>query len=278
MTAVYHADLTTALDVVLQAPIATLIVDPPYSDRVHRMASSNNSQGDCRPRKRDLGFASLTPELRLALAAVAGHATRWSLVFSDLESGHVWRDALAGLDYVRSVPWVRWSQPQLTGDRPPSGAELVTIHHARGPKHWSGPGSLTAFESREPSPAGVFDARSLRGRDKYSAEKPLDLMLSQVSWFSDPDELVCDPCCGAGTTGQACRILGRPYLLLDSSAEACDIARARLEAPLSDRDRERTRRWVESQRAWLGTPPDTEGGRARYARAKADTDRAECWI
>ena len=101
-------------------------------------------------------------------------------------------------------------------------------------------------------------------------------MLSLVSWFSDAGETVLDPCCGSGTTGLAARLLERDALIFDSKAEAIALARDRVSAGLSPRDRERCERWVEYQRAWLeGDSPDTAAGRARYARARQDTARIE---
>jgi len=271
----YCADLIASLSILQGLPIASLITDPPYAPRVHENAVSNNNaaQGPG-THSRDLGFGPLTPALREAITLTASIATRWSVVFSDIESGHEWRASMSAIDYVRSVPWVRWSQPQKSGDRPPSGAELVTIHHAKGRKRWNGPGSLVAFESEALSEAGVLRAKSLRGAEKYSCEKPLDLMLALVSWFSDAGELVCDPCCGVGTTGLACAMLGRECVQLDTSADAVAVAEARIAAPLSARDAERAGRWVEYQRAWLGGVwPESAGGRARYERAQADMDR-----
>ena len=56
-----------------------------------------------------------------------------------------------------------------------------------------------------------YTAKSLRGRDKYSCEKPLDLMLALVSDYSDPGETVFDPCagtpctnCGPDTASRVC--------------------------------------------------------------------------
>ena len=263
---VLHADARAIADQICAARFAAMITDPPYADRVHSRAISNGMVG-AGPHARDLGFAPIDDGLRSAIGAIAGSVTRWSAVFSDLESSHLWRAAVepAGAEYIRTVPWVRWSQPQITGDRPPSGAELVCLWHAPRRKHWSGPGSLTAF-----------DTRSLRGADKYSCEKPLDLMLSLVSWFSDEGESIVDPCAGSGTTGLAARLLERDAVLLEHDADAAALAQRRIAAPLSDRDRERCARWVEYQRAWLsGDVPDTEAGAARYARALADTVRVE---
>lgn len=259
---IHNADVRTCLDAITAARFAACITDPPYCAAVHDRATS---VGYGAPVKRDLGFACLDEHTRIAIARVAASCARWTAVFSDVETSHKWSDALVaeGLERIRVVPWLRWSQPQLSGDRPPSGCELITLAHPKGRKHWSGPGSLTGF-----------DTRSLRGREKYSCEKPLDLMLSLVSWFSDAGESIVDPCCGSGTTGLAARLLERDALLLDLDADACSIARSRVGGALTDRDRERCERWVEYQAHWLeGEVPDSEAGAARYARAMADTKR-----
>jgi len=271
------ANLVEVLPTVLSVPVDVALFDPPYAPRVHaRAVSNNNAAQGPGIHKRDLGFAPLSPELLNAVAACFGHAKRWSAVFSDLESGHVWRDAVSGPGFVRTVPWVRWSQPQKSGDRPPSGAELITIWHPKGAKHWNGRGDLTAFETEALVPDAVLRAKSLRGADKYSCEKPLDLMLSLVSWFSDPGELVLDGTCGVGTTGQACRLLDRDALLIDLDEAAVAEAERRCAAPLSARDKERAARWVAEQEAW--PKPSSPAGEARAARAAEDTARVRAWL
>jgi DNA modification methylase len=42
---------------------------------------------------------------------------------------------------------------------------------------------------------------------------------------------VVDPCVGSGTTALAARAEGRRYIVGDSSAEYCEVARKRLDAP-----------------------------------------------
>ena len=239
-----------------------MIVDPPYSERVHANPVSNGT-GGMGVRKREFGFESCDFHLRRAIARLAGDARRWSLVFSDIESCGAWREALENeeLEHVRHVPWVRWSQPQLSGDRPPSGCEMVTIAHPRGKKRWSGPGNLTAF-----------DACCLRGKNKHPAEKPLDLMLSLVSWFSEQGETVLDPCCGAGTTGLACQLLDRNAVLFDNQLRWVEHTSLRLKLELSARGRERCQRWLAAQ-SWVDSyEPITKAGKARYERARADIE------
>jgi site-specific DNA-methyltransferase (adenine-specific) len=232
-----------------------LITDPPYSARVHENAASMGTAG-AGPHARDFGFASLSPQLQEAIAGMAAKVNRWSIVFSDLEGNYAWRarTEFRGAEYVREVPWIRWSQPQLSGDRPCSGAEAVLHFHAQsvGPKggrapiakRWNGPGSLTHYARR-----------ALRGADKHPTEKPLDLLLDLVSWFSDPGELVLDPCAGRATTALACRLLGRDCVALELDARWAELGAARATAPPSDRDRKRAAEWVESTLAEASEVP-----------------------
>jgi site-specific DNA-methyltransferase (adenine-specific) len=250
------------------------IVDPPYSPKVHKKATSCGMGGFGKPglmgvRKRDLGFGHLTPALMLRIAWYASRVRRWSVVFTDIESVSTWIAAmrLHGVEYVRTVPWVRWSQPQLSGDRPPTGAEAICIFHAPranqggGKMRWNGPGGRVAYRSEDASTEDVaraeYLAKSLRGKDKYSCEKPLDLMLALVSDYSEPGETVFDPCAGMGTTLLAARLLGREAFGLELTAavaEAADL-RAMPSTGLSERDEERACRWILETREEASSVP-----------------------
>lgn len=214
------------------------ITDFPYSPHVHENAASVGVVGGgMGAHARDLGFGALTPELRAQGAIAAACVKRWSVVFSDWQGGNAWdADAsCAGAECIRWVPWIRWSQPQLSGDRPCTGSEAVLLYHAPGRKRWNGPGSLTHYERR-----------CLRGRDKHPTEKPIDLLLDLVSAFSDPGEMVVDLCAGAGTTALACRLLGRGCYGWEIDARWAATAAARVLAPLTDRDRGRAEEWCVS--------------------------------
>ena len=86
----------------------------------------------------------------------------------------------------------------------------------KGKKSWNGPGNLTHFAHT-----------CMRGSGKHKAQKPLDLMLTLVEYFSEglvdhcedgrksldaPGELIVDPCMGSGTTGMAAAALGRNFI------------------------------------------------------------------
>lgn len=264
MIHVIHADFKTL-------PLDTfdgfdhMISDAPYSGHTHSHATStgNNGRG---PVDRDFGFAPLKTEDRRAALLIAKRLPRWAILFSDFakgadqypdldevtasaEAGHylidgdaAWRVEAVhlGLEYVRLVPWIRWSQPQITGDRPCSGAEAVLHFHGKDgrkprKKHWNGPGGLTHYARK-----------SLRGDDKHPTEKPLDLMLDLVCFFTDPGEAILDLFAGRCTTGLAARLLGRDCLCVEQIAQWAELGALRCEGPLTDRDRDAAREWAES--------------------------------
>src|SRR5262249_9744370 len=126
-----------------------------------------------------------------------------------------------------------------------------------------------------------LDACCLRGDGKHKAEKPLDLMLDLVSYFTDPGEFVIDPFGGSGTTALACALLDRGCVLLEGcpanagdelrvhTAYWAEFARRRLVGELSPRDLERVSRWLGPRRPNAGRPGDTETGPTGIVRARA---------
>lgn len=237
-----------------------MITDPPYSAEVHSRAVSVRS-GATRPR--EFGFDHLSTDLRAWVAQAAAQVKRWSVIYSDIEStGSLRMDAVAaGATYIRTLAWIRWSMPQLSGDRPPSGREDLLIFHRAaveaglesgadpvtdllllygsktGRKAWNGPGNLTHLQHK-----------CLRGSGKHKAEKPLDQALDLVEWFTDPGETVFDPFAGSGSIGLACRLLERNYVGFEMDPRWAQAASERIANPkLSERDTERLARWTASR-------------------------------
>lgn len=269
--------------------------DPPYSAHVHNAMTSCAQDGDRKGvRHRDAGFAHLSMSLADYLRSAATAMPGWSVVYTDLETIGDWCAALrrrkpketvdGGPDgrYVRAVivdgydggvltsdsaddgvhgvlPWIRWSSPQQSGDRPPQGAEALVLAHGPGKMTWRGPGNLTHLNHK-----------ALRGDDKHPTEKPLDQALDLISWFTDPGDLVYDPTCGSGTFGVACVLLGRHYVGCnwggdDDAAAAkhwAEFAAKRIDAAqrgtLSPRDAERLRRWLSSVLERTGFDPSND--------------------
>ena len=63
----------------------------------------------------------------------------------------------------------------------------------------------------------------------YPNQKPVEIIAPFVLAHTSPGDLVADPFCGSGTTGVVAASLGRRYWCGDSSPNAVDIARERIE-------------------------------------------------
>jgi hypothetical protein len=277
---IIHDDCTNPDLLNSYAECDVMIADFPYSPHVHENAMSSHTLASGGPKARDLGFAALTPELREFGCLVASLMARWTVVFSDLQGAHLWdRDMdRAGLECIRWLPWVRWSQPQQSGDRPPSGAEAVCAYHvqtigARGgrkpiSKHWNGSGGLIALEER-----------SLRGADKHPTQKPLDVMLTLVSAFSDPGETVLDLVAGYATTEVAAILLGRQCVSVERDAAWAERGAARVEDAtkglLDKRDADRAAEWCAKWEAEARSVPEPRGDAKQRASMLRTWQRAQ---
>lgn len=240
MTPYYSDDLVTLwhgkCEAVLPtlAPVDVVITDPPYSAHVHKSVRSAKMHANDRGgrygadtrRTVDLGFAHLDDALRDACATqFARLARRWTLVFSDVESDYLWRDALtaAGMEYVRTGAWIKIGcTPQFSGDRPASGFEPITITHPPGKKRWNGGGGHAIW-----SVPIVLD-RGRSGSRLHTAQKPHQLMDSLVALFSDEGETVLDAFAGSGTTLLSAKRLGRRSIGIEQNERYCEIAARRL--------------------------------------------------
>lgn len=74
------------------------------------------------------------------------------------------------------------------------------------------------------------DINLARGAEStgYPTQKPVKLLERLVYVSTDPGDLVVDPGCGSGSTLVAAHKLGRRWIGIDSSENACKIAMARL--------------------------------------------------
>lgn len=252
------------LDADLVATFDTMLVDPPYSEHVHKSCVSKGPGADVVAR--DLGFVHLSERLRDTIAKFSGLVKRWSVVYSDVESAMIWRKACEnrGAKYIRPIPWIRWSMPQLSGDRPTTGCEMLTCYWGsqKGKKGWNGPGNLIAYrhedDEADAPPLDALDHKCLRGSDKHRTEKPLDQALDLVEFFSNPGDTVFDPCSGSGAVALACAILDRDFV-------GCEI-----DADWVDRSNDRVQLWQDEHKL-SARDADRFG---RYTAAKALRDKA----
>jgi tRNA G10 N-methylase Trm11 len=200
-----------------------VICDPPYSAHTHAnvMGGNDGPNGEYFE-GRPVSFPPLSEEERRAVAGHIGRLVRrWVVVFSDHEETHLWRSALegAGLEHIRTGIWLKLAAPpQFTGDRPANGYESIVIAHPKGRKRWNGGGRHATW---------TFDLHRGHHRD-HDTQKPVPLMEALVRDFTDPGDLVVDPFAGSGTTGVACRRLGRRFLGFERDAKYAAIAEKRI--------------------------------------------------
>ena len=68
------------------------------------------------------------------------------------------------------------------------------------------------------------------GKNHHPTVKPIKLMSYLVTLGSRPNETVLDPFMGSGTTGVACKMLGRKFIGVEMEEEYMKIAEARINA------------------------------------------------
>jgi DNA modification methylase len=215
--------------------IDVCITDPPYSKEVHsrsirRTYLPDTKDQPCRRmRKFEFGFDPITPEEQRLFAAEAKRLVkRWTLVFSDTETAHSWRTELtgAGLDFVRYGFWVKdRAMPQITGDRPGSRVEQITIVHPKGRKRWNGGGLGNVWQ--HPVVANCSGHRSDR---VHEAQKPETLLVELTELFTEPNDIELDCYGGSGTHGAMALRLGRRCILIEKNEKHAEMCRDRLAA------------------------------------------------
>jgi DNA modification methylase len=199
-----------------------VITDPPYSQRVHAGKGSERRKDGGKVEA--LAFGHLTHAVRIRLAhEFVRVAKRWIVVFCDEESVLLWKVALerAGADWAVKGTWVKeGAMPRMDGSRPAYGTEAICIAHApreRGRTRWNGGGKVATYFAPIQEP----------GRE-HPTQKPLGLMEALVRDFTDEGDLVLDPFAGSGTTGVACRRLGRRFLGWERDPKYAAIAEKRI--------------------------------------------------
>jgi site-specific DNA-methyltransferase (adenine-specific) len=211
-----------------------IITDLPYSEHVHSKSLAGGKgdltrDGYMAPycRVAEFGFEPITQEQRIRCGELfASVAARWVLVFSDIESCHLWRQSLvdAGFDYCRTGVWCKLNAtPQFTGDGPAAAVKTITIVHPKGRKEWNGGGRHASWTY------GIEINRGGNVPRLHTTQKPLPLMSALVSDFTDEGDVVLDPFMGSGTTGLACVRLGRKFIGIEIEPKYFSVACKRID-------------------------------------------------
>lgn len=228
--------------------VDVILTDPPYSKHVHE----NMSSGTAMKKFVDGGGGGGIPRVELPFSGLDSYgfcgdlvriAKRWAVAFCAVEDFGLYRGVVGADQWVRGGIWYKPnSMGQLTGDRPAAAYEGLAIMHRKVKKRWNGRGSyaLWSAESEEfPSEEAIFAMNGTRGeKERHPNQKPLLLCLELVAKFSNRGETVFDPFCGSGRIGEACVLLGRNYIGLDSDPKwvATSLERLAAVAPASITD------------------------------------------
>jgi site-specific DNA-methyltransferase (adenine-specific) len=145
----------------------------------------------------------------------------WACIMTDHELARAWEAEIKALDWYcfAPVPCIgKGSRVRLAGD---------------GPSCWSV--QLVVARRRQRGGAGSWKKGTKPGWYDHPKEKmpivggkPLSLMRAVVDDYTDPGDLVWDPCAGGGTTARACEDLGRRWVAGDIDEATARLALDRI--------------------------------------------------
>ena len=200
--------------------VAHIITDPPYSERTHAGHDAGARSSKDGGNRSDLGDGALTVEAVNQLAdTFTAACDGWLVWMTDHTLAPSIGAALErnGRYVFAPVPYHHPGRSvRLSGDGPSSWTDWLVVARTAAQHRW---GTLRGGYVAGP---GWDDKQRMGG-------KPTRLMQLVVSDYSRPDELVCDPFMGAGTTGVACTKEGRDFVGIEIDPAAFDIACKRIE-------------------------------------------------
>jgi site-specific DNA-methyltransferase (adenine-specific) len=230
---VHRCEALEGLRLLPEGSLDAVVTDPPYSNggqfRGDRTDAASNkyvqsgSHDTCRDEfsgdNRDQRSFMVWASAWMLEALKACRSGSVLLVFSD------WRQLPTMTDAVQCGGWVwrnvvTWWKPGIRMQRGRFSASAEYIVYAT--SGIPAPG--------EASPQNVLPHAPVPGEEKkHIAEKPVSLMLELLG-VTPPGALILDPFAGSGTTGVACRHLGRRFLGFDLDARWCELANDRIAA------------------------------------------------
>lgn len=210
--------------------VDAVVTDPPYEAVMQnkwgvlsRNAPSSHVQHE------ELGFDAIDHMRDDIANAVKEACTGWALFFCMAEGVRAWRDSIeaSGAKYKRAMVWVKPdAMPQFNGQGPSTGHEMiVSAWYGEGHSKWNGGGKPGTF---------IF-TKNTQGAE-HPTQKPLPLMSELISLFTFPNDLVCDPFLGSGTTGIASVKLGRRFVGIEQNEKWFDLSCRRVSDALSRPD------------------------------------------
>lgn len=170
----------------------------------------------------DLGFASINATRGEIASLVVWASNGWLVLFSLAEGVRAWRDPIqaSGAKWDTALAWIKPdASPRFNGQGAARGFECaVTAWCGTGYRKWNGGGKR-----------GIYTHCVNQGRQgEHPTEKPLSLMAELVADFTQPNETICDPFMGSGTTGVAAVKAGRCFIGIEDNPKWFDLACRRI--------------------------------------------------
>jgi len=82
----------------------------------------------------------------------------------------------------------------------------------------------------EDEPMSMFESTKVFiGKRNHQTEKPLDILEFFLKYYTDEDDVVCDPTMGSGSTGVACKKLKRKFIGFELDPKIFEVAKKRIE-------------------------------------------------
>ena len=177
-------------------------------------------------------------EVIAAAAQVSQHIFVWG--FPEIVAHQVARIP-PGFKLVAWLTWYYKNCPSvIRGWRSAQNAclHLSTEDAKTYPEHFLNADQLERWKSGKmrfvPGPPTVLEVPlnvGFVGKDEqtgHPAQKPLSVIKPLILMTTKPDDLVLDPMCGSGTTGEACLQLNRRAILCDESEQWVGVTRGRI--------------------------------------------------
>ena len=241
----YHADCRDVLPLLEPGSVDLVLTDPPYgATNIHWdkcgitewIVSSSYLATDAVV----LSFANWKFAQQLCEVAPAALPFRYELVWVKNMSTRPLdanRRPLANHEFVLVFGGARYNVIKITRVCKSSPGNIRPINpKAPMGKHYSHT-LRTAYEWN-PDVAFPLSAMSaakegnfprLDEGPKHPTRKPLSYVTWLAETYSDAGATVLDPFAGSGTTGRACKTLGRKCIMIEIEEKYCEIAARRLE-------------------------------------------------
>lgn len=219
----YHGDALDLLANMADRSADCVITDPPFDQRTHTMARTQNNSAPAGGRALSgskAGFTHFTHETHVDVFTRLGKITRgW--VISSLATSTAFQfelDPPPGLRCMRISVWVKTNpMPIFSADRPALGWEpIVWLHRDDTKPSWNGGGKASNYVGPTSQGSG------------HPTQKPLPMVAELVRLASNPGSTILDPFAGSGTTLRAAKDEGRQAIGIEIDERYCELAARRL--------------------------------------------------